>query len=198
VRVGLLGGTFNPPHVGHLVLAAEARDQLGLERVLLVPVHTPPHKEAPGDPGPGERLALCRAAVAGEEGLAVDDLEVRRGGASYTVDTLRALRAARPDDELTFLVGGDQALGLPSWREPREVVALARLGVAEREGVRRQDIAERLADVVDDPGRIAFFSMPRIDVSSSMLRARLRDGRPVRHLVPDAVLARIDREGLYR
>ena len=193
--LGLLGGTFNPPHVGHLVCAREAREQLGLDRVALVPVATPPHKEVPGDPGPDVRLDLCRAAVAGEDGLEVLDAEVARGGASYTVDTLRALDAADPGDELTFIVGGDMALSLPTWREPGEILRLARLAVAERSGARRADIEERLAPL---GGRVCFFAMPRLDISSSAVRARLAAGRSVRWLVPDAVAEAIAQRGLYR
>ena len=105
MRVGILGGAFNPPHIGHLVCAQEARSQLGLDRVLLMPVHTAPHKEVADDPGPEARLALCQAASAGEDELEVSTLEIERGGPSYTVDTLRALHGSREGDELTFIVG---------------------------------------------------------------------------------------------
>ena len=107
--VGILGGTFNPPHIGHLVCAQEARAQLGLDRVVLMPVHTPPHKEAIDDPGPQARLALCRAAIGEDEELELSTLEIERGGPSYTVDTLRALHESREGDDLTFIVGGDMA-----------------------------------------------------------------------------------------
>lgn len=196
-RVGILGGTFNPPHVGHLVMAQEAHAQLGLDRVLWIPNGTPPHKEAPDDPGAAVRLELCRAAIGDDDRFAVSAFEVERAGPSYTVDTLAAIRATSPSDELTFIVGGDQAQALPTWREPSRVLSLARLGVAERTGVRRQDLAERLSTVAG-PDRYAFFDMPRIDVSSSLVRRRLADGRPVRYLVPDAVLAEIRGRGLYR
>ncbi len=196
-RVGILGGTFNPPHVGHLVCAAEARDQLGLDVVRLVPVHTPPHKEADHDPGAEVRLALCEAAVAGVAGLEVSRLEIDRGGPSYTVDSLRQIHAEEPGIELTFIVGGDQAQGLPTWREPAEVLALATLAVAEREGVRRADVRARLEGLAPE-GRVVFFDMPRLDLSSSDVRRRARDGRPVRWLVPDGVRERIEADGLYR
>jgi nicotinate-nucleotide adenylyltransferase len=196
-RLGILGGTFNPPHLGHLVMAQEALDQLGLERVVLMPVSAPPHKEALHDPGGPARVALCRVAVGGDERLEVSDLEVVRGGASYTVDTLRELHARAPEHELTFIVGGDVAQGLPAWREPEAVLGLARLAVAEREGVRREDIARRLEPL--HPGdRVAFFDMPRIDISSSAIRRRVASGRPVRYLVPDAVAAEIQARDLYR
>ena len=184
--------------MAHLLAAQEAADQLGLDRVLLMPVATPPHKEAAGDPGPLARLELCRLAVAGDETLAVSDLEVARGGASYTADTLRALHATFPGADLTFIVGGDMASSLPTWREPAEVVALARLAVAEREGARRADILERLATVPGAVERVDFFDLPRMDISSSLIRRRVSAGRPIRYLVPDQVATYITQHGLYR
>ncbi len=197
--IGILGGTFNPPHLGHLVMAQEALHQLGLERVVLMPVSAPPHKSAPDDPGPAARVELCRLAVDGDERFAVSTLEVDRGGRSYTVDTLRALHERDPEHDLTFIVGGDMAHSLPTWREPEAVLVLARLAVAEREGVRREDIARRLAEVpgAEDPDRLAFFDMPRIDISSSDVRRRVAAGRPIRYLVPDAVADAIERRGWY-
>jgi nicotinate-nucleotide adenylyltransferase len=163
-----------------------------------MPVAAPPHKEVAGDPGPDVRLELCRLAVAGDERLGVSDLEVARGGASYTADTLRALHARYPGVDLTFIVGGDMASGLPTWREPAEVVALARLAVAERQGARRADILERLATIPGAVERVAFFDLPRIDLSSSLVRRRVAAGHPIRYLVPDPVATSIAQRGLYR
>lgn len=196
-RVGILGGTFNPPHVGHLIMAQEARDQLGLDLVVLMPVALPPHKEAEADPGPEVRLALARLAADGEEGVEVSSAEVDRGGASYTVDTLGELHERYPEQELTFIVGGDMAHSLPAWREPTRVLELARLAVAERKGIGREDIAARLAPL-HDGSRVTFFDMPRLDVSSSEIRRRVAEGRPVRHLVPDAIARAIADRNLYR
>jgi nicotinate-nucleotide adenylyltransferase len=195
--VGILGGTFNPPHIGHLVCAQEARGQLGLDRVVLMPVHAPPHKHVGEDPGPDVRAQLCRAAVAGEDGFEVSTLEIERGGPSYTVDTLRELHGSQEGDELTFIVGGDMASSLPSWREPEAVLELARLAVAEREELRRQEIAERLGALRGAGERVIFFTMPRLDISSSDVRARIAEGRPVRWLVPAGVAGEIERRGLY-
>jgi nicotinate-nucleotide adenylyltransferase len=195
--VGILGGTFNPPHIGHLVCAQEARSQLGLDRVLLMPVHTPPHKEAAGDPGPQARLALCRAAIADDPQLELSDLEIERGGPSYTVDTLQALHGSREGDDLTFIVGGDMASSLPDWREPEAVLELARLAVAERDEHRRHEIAERIAGLRGAAERVVFFAMPRLDISSSEVRRRIAEGRPIRWLVPAAVADEIERRGLY-
>jgi nicotinate-nucleotide adenylyltransferase len=196
MRVGLLGGTFNPPHIGHLVCASLALSGLELDRVLLVPVHEPPHKAAEADPGVEHRVELCRLAVAGDDRLDVSLVDAEVPGPSYTVDTLSRLHDRCPGDELTFIVGGDMALSLPTWREPAAILEQAELGVAEREGVRRADIAERLAGL--DVDRMRFFDMPRIDVSSSLVRRLAAAGRPIRYLVPDAVAEYIERVGLYR
>jgi nicotinate-nucleotide adenylyltransferase len=135
--------------------------------------------------------------VAGDERLGVSRADVDREGPAYTVELLRALRAAAPEDELVFVVGGDMAHFLPAWREPEEVLALARLAVAEREGVARQEILERLAPLRGAQDRVDFFAMPRIDVSSTLIRRRAAAGLPIRYLVPDAVAEHIARRGLY-
>jgi nicotinate-nucleotide adenylyltransferase len=197
-RVGILGGTFNPPHLAHLVCASEAAAQLRLDRVLLTPVAMPPHKDTQMDPGPEERLELCRLAIQGDERLAVCDLEVSRGGPSYTVDTLRALHERDPEDQLTFILGGDIALGFPTWHEPEAVLGLATLAVAERAGARRADVAERLEEAFPGQGTLEFFDMPRIDISSSEVRHRVAGGRSIRYLVPDLVADRIEQGRLYR
>jgi nicotinate-nucleotide adenylyltransferase len=166
--------------------------------VLLVPVNTPPHKEADADPGVETRVAMCELAVAGDERLAVSRVEADVPGPSYTVDTLRGLNERRPEDELTFIVGGDVAHSLPAWREPEAILELASFGVAQREDLRREAIAGALSGLRGARERVRFFEMPRIDVSSSLLRERVAARRPIRYLVPDAVADAIGREGLYR
>jgi nicotinate-nucleotide adenylyltransferase len=197
-RIGILGGSFNPPHLAHLGCASEAAAQLSLDRVLLTPVATPPHKEAEQDPGPQVRLELCRLAIAGDDRLGVCDLEIERGGPSYTVDTLRELHARTPEDHLTFIVGGDIALGLPSWHEPETVLGLARLAVAERSGSGREEITTLLAERFGTAAVPVFFDMPRLDISSSQIRRRVAQGDPIRYLVPDDVAEHIARGRLYR
>lgn len=177
--------------------AQEAREQLGLDVVLLMPAAVPPHKEVPEDPGAEVRVELCRLAAAGEEGLEVSVIELERPGPSYTVDTLRDVHARHPEDALTFIVGGDMARSLPTWRSPEEVVGLATFAVAEREGIRRADILEQVAGL-GAPERFRFFDMPRLDVSSSDIRRRVAAGRPIRHLVPAPVADYIEAHGLYR
>ena len=178
-------------------MAQEAHAQLGLDQVVLMPVARPPHKEAADDPGPEARLRMCALIAELDDRFAVSRLEVDRGGSSYTVDTLREIHASTPGDDLTFIVGGDMAHSLPSWREPEAVLQLATLAVAEREGVARRDIAERLAPLAGGD-RVRFFDMPRLDISSSSLRARVREARPIRYLVPDDVVREIGKRGWYR
>jgi nicotinate-nucleotide adenylyltransferase len=197
VRIGILGGTFNPPHLGHLVCAQEAYLQLGLDRVMLIPARIPPHKPVDEEPGVEHRLEMCRLAVAGdEERFEVSDLEARREGPSFTVDTLEQLHSPMPDTELFLIVGGDVAVGFPSWREPERVLSVATLAVAERPGTRRAAV-ERAIEQLRGGDRAKFFDMPEIGISSTMLRDRVRAGAPTRYLMPDAVRDYIDRHRLY-
>jgi nicotinate-nucleotide adenylyltransferase len=180
-----------------MLCAQEALTGLGLDRVLLVPVHTPPHKELEDEPGVEHRLELCRLAAAGVERIEVSSLEADQPGRSFTIDTLRKLHVRAPGDQLTFILGADQASDLPDWREAEAILELAELGVAGRGDVRESDVLERLQVMPGAAERVRFFSMPRIDVSSSMIRARVADGLPLRWLVPDAVAAYIADHGLY-
>lgn len=198
MRVGILGGTFNPPHLGHLVCAQAAYDQLGLDRVVLMPAGIPPHKDIAADPGAEARYELCRLAIAGDERLDVSRAELDRPGRSFTVDTLRTLRDDSPEDDLTLVVGGDMARSLPTWREPGAVLDLATVAVAERTGAEREDIRGELRALPGAAERVRFFDMPRIDISSSLVRERVATGRPIRYIVPDAVAAAIDEHGWYR
>jgi nicotinate-nucleotide adenylyltransferase len=199
-RIGILGGTFNPPHLGHLVCAQEAHAVLDLDRVVLMPAAAPPHKAVPDDPGPEVRFELCRLATAKDARLAVSRVELDRPGRSYTVDTLAALRSAHPEDDLTFIVGGDMAASLPAWREPERVISLAGFAVAERagHGAGREEILVALEGLPGAAERLAFFPMPRIDISSTEIRRRVAQGRPIRYLVPDEVAGAIGVQGLYR
>jgi nicotinate-nucleotide adenylyltransferase len=194
--IGILGGMFNPPHAGHLALARAAASDLGLERVLLTPVLVPPHKPAKWDPGPEHRLQMCRLAVHGDARLGVCTLELERPGPSYTVDTLRAIHASDPDAELTLIVGADMARTLGSWREPREILKLARLAVAERDGSPRQEVLDALIPLGAE-NRTAFVEMPPHDVSSSLVRRRLTAGSPIDELVGAEVARYIAEHELY-
>ncbi|MGD1050030.1 MAG: nicotinate-nucleotide adenylyltransferase [Solirubrobacteraceae bacterium] len=196
--VGILGGTFNPPHLAHMVCASEARAQLALERVVLVPTGVPPHKPMEQEPGPMHRLEMCRLAAGGHrDWLEVSAIEIERDGPSYTVDTLREIHASQPGDELTFIVGGDVAWSLPTWREPEAILELARVAVAERAGARREEVRDRLAGMAGSAERISYIDVPRLDISSSALRRRVREGRPIDYLVADPVADYIEQRRLY-
>ena len=197
MRVGILGGGFNPPHLGHLILAQEAYAQLELDQVLFMPYGEPSHRVLEGDPGSAVRLAMCELTVGADPRFEVSRIEVDRDGPVYTVDTLRELTDARgPDDSLCLILGGDQAASLRSWRSPEELLSLAVVAVAERDEWRRAEIVERLGSLCSEE-RLRFFDMPRIDISSSMIRLRAHAGKPIRYLVPDRVAAYVDSQGLY-
>jgi nicotinate-nucleotide adenylyltransferase len=196
VRVGILGGTFNPPHLAHLICAQEAHLQLGLDRVLFLPAARSPFKTDEEEPGPPHRLALCRAAVGSDRRFEVSALELERPGPSYTVDTLEVLHSQAPDNELFLIVGADVAAGLPGWRSPERVLSLAQLAVAQRRGTPRASVESALSELAGSE-LAAFFRMPRIEVSSTMLRDRVRRGEPISYLVPEAVQRYIERHHLY-
>lgn len=190
-RLGLFGGTFDPPHLGHLAIAEHARQQLRLDRVLFMPSGRPPHKRDRALSPAADRLAMTRLAARGNPGFAVSAWEARGDGASYTVDTLRALAARRPGARLVLLIGEDSLEEFATWREPEAIRALAELAVAPRDGGRPRRSRRPARGVVH-------LDAPRLDVSSSAIRAALRAGRSARYLVPDPVLAYIERRGLYR
>lgn len=193
----MLGGTFNPPHVGHLALARTAARELRLERVLLIPARAAPHKQPACDPGPEHRLAMCRLVAEHEDCLEVSTVELDRPGPSYTVDTLNLIRASHPHAPLTLIMGADMACTLPSWREPEEILRLSRLAVAARPGTQRQAVLDALAPL-DRVARTRFLAMPPIEASSSNVRARVAAGGSLDGLVPDAVAAYIEAHRLYR
>jgi nicotinate-nucleotide adenylyltransferase len=208
-QLGVLGGTFNPPHLGHLALARCARAQLGLERVLLVPSCVPPHKRAAADPGPEHRLRMCELAIVGEPHLEASPLEVQRGGPSYTVDTLCALRSLHPNASLTLILGSDVARTLPEWHRPVEVAALARLAIAARAGEGHEVLgslrsatstitgsAEAAANGTPGEGAV-LLEMPEVPISSSLVRARVAARESLDGLVPPAVAAYIVEHALY-
>jgi nicotinate-nucleotide adenylyltransferase len=195
--VGLLGGTFDPIHHGHLAIAEEARESLGLERVLFVPSATPPHKLERPVTDAADRVAMVRLAVAGNPAFAVSDAEVERGGASYTVDTLALLRREGIVDPW-FVLSSEALAGFPGWRRPERILELARLAVVPRGGFESLDPAW-----VDDhfPGRgtrVAFLDGPLLPISGSVVRRRAAAGRSVRYLVPEAVAAYIAHHRLYQ
>jgi nicotinate-nucleotide adenylyltransferase len=186
VRIGLLGGSFDPPHVGHLLIASDAVDALGLDRLVLVPAANQPLKQ--GQHAPAEhRLAMARLLVAGDSRFDVDPVEIERGGLSYTVDTLTEFAARHPGAERFFLVGADVLDSFERWREPGRILELATVAVMQRNG----DSVALREGMVAVPTR-------RVDVSSTEIRARLRAGLPVRGFVTEGVAAYIATHRLYR
>jgi nicotinate-nucleotide adenylyltransferase len=197
LRLGILGGTFNPPHLAHLVCAQEAHRELALDRVLLIPAAIPPHKPVAQEPGAEHRLQMCRLAVGGDDRFQVSDAELRREGPSYTVDTLAGLSSQAPNDELVQILGGDIAAGLAEWHQPERVLELATIAIAQRRGTPRGKVEQALA-TLHGSERARLFEMPRIEISSTMVRRRVGTGLPIRYFVPDQVRDYIERQGLYR
>jgi len=194
VRLGLLGGTFDPPHIGHLIAAQDALQVLNLERVALVPAALPPHKQDRTITAAPHRLAMLRLACAEDRRLSLETSELERAGPSYTVDTLRAL-AAR-GDELFLLIGTDQYAEFWSWREPDAVRRLATLGVLRRAGEEVETSPESEARAGHRPVRDV--PVTRVDISSTLIREAVAAGRSIRYLVPAAVEGYIQQHGLYR
>jgi nicotinate-nucleotide adenylyltransferase len=200
MKLGVLGGTFDPPHLGHLLIAQEVHHRLSLDRVLWIPAATPPHKQD-REVTPGElRLEMVQAAIAGDDRYEASDLELRRGGLSYTVDTLRALQGLRGSGgpggdpsasrasarELYLILGSDQLMELDSWREPDEVARLATIVGFARAGEEAPEMEG-----------VEIVEVPRIDISSTEVRRRVGAGEPFAYMVPAGVEAVIRREGLY-
>jgi len=200
MRLGIFGGTFDPPHVGHLIAAVEAFEALALDRLVFVPAGRQPLKAGrPGAPA-AQRLEMVGLLVGGDDRFAVDSIEIDREGLSYTVDTLTAFAERYPDAERYFVTGADILKTFDRWRAPEQVARLARVAVLERrdgdgEGAGGETDAGRVAL---ERGGAVFLRTRRIDVSSTEVRARVLAGKSVRGFVPDAIAAYIDRAGLYR
>ncbi len=196
-KIGILGGTFNPVHLGHLALARAAKQRFRLDEVWFVPCARPPHKAAPDLASDKDRLAMLRAALRGRKYFRVADIELRRGGISYSVDTLRELKRRFPAAHFHFIIGADMLPELHTWREIEHLLALCRFVVMCRPGARLA--ARRIRLPAPWPERLqrGFFEGPFLKISSSEVRARARRGLPLDHLVPKAVGRYIERRALY-
>src|SRR5680860_86198 len=186
-RIGVLGGTFDPIHVGHLAVASEVCHALDLDRVLVVPTWRQPFKDSEGYATPEQRLEMCRLAVAADERLEVSDVDIVRGGITHAVDTLTDVAAAYPGAELFFIAGADAISRLSEWREPERLLTLARFVAVGRPG--HESPASTATQLVVDA--------PQLGVSSTEVRRRRRTGAPVRYLVPDTVAEYIVQHSLY-
>ena len=192
MRIGLYGGTFDPIHLGHLILAETCREACGLDRVWFVVAGAPPHKPG-GRTDVSHRLEMVRLAVAGNPAFEVSEIETRRPGPHYSVETLEAIARERPEDELFFLIGADSLVDLPHWRAPDKILRLASLVVANRPGFEPPAL-----DVPPDSKPIQRVTIPPIGIASHEVRRRRLEGRSIRYQVPRAVEAYIDAHGLYR
>jgi nicotinate-nucleotide adenylyltransferase len=192
MRIGLLGGSFDPPHNGHLLAAGDAYDALALHRLVFVPTSVQPLKAGQTVASAAQRLAMVRLLVDGDPRLDVSTMEIDRGGLSYTVDTLTALSGLWPDAQLFWLVGADVIQSFAKWREPQRIAELATLVVLQRVG---DGAVPNLASL---PGAPRLLESRRVDISSTEIRDRVRSGKSIRGFVPDAVAAFIAAERLYR
>lgn len=191
-RLGIFGGTFDPIHVGHLVAAINAKHAVGLDRVVLIVANVPWQKTGTRVVSSAEdRLALVEAAVGDVPGLEASDMEIARGGVSYTADTLASMQSAAPDDELFLIVGWDVAGVLRSWERYEEVKALATLVVVNRPG------AGRPVELEKDGWRVVEVTVPNLEISSTDLRARAADGRPLDYLIPEDAVRCIRQRRMY-
>jgi nicotinate-nucleotide adenylyltransferase len=193
-RLGVLGGTFDPVHSGHLAIAATAREQLGLENVLFLPAGQPWRKDREITPAE-HRLAMVRLAIAGEPAYQLSTIEIEREGASYTVDTLEELGARFPGQELVLILGEDALVDLPNWKDALRIPELALLAIAPRRGRMPKDETWRVMPGIS--GRMAWLEMEPVSISSSTVRARVRQGRTVRDMVPAEVETYFRKHRLY-
>ena len=212
MRLGIFGGTFNPIHLAHLITAERIREELDLGKILFIPSALPPHKDSPMADA-GHRLAMARKACASNPGFEVDDLEVRRSGRSYSVDTLRALEERAPDGDLHFIIGMDAFAEISTWKEAPAIFGLTNLVVIPRPGHPLRDPREYLPRGIEIEGptghggtrryrvsggrEVLTLEIPVMDISSSDIRKRLKEGRSVRYLLPEEVEVYIRKEKLY-
>jgi nicotinate-nucleotide adenylyltransferase len=192
MRIGVFGGTFNPPHIGHLIVAESAKEALSLDTVLFIPCASPPHKSSRSLADAECRLEMVKLAISGNSSFQASDIEIQRGGRSYTIDTLRALTAMYPRAQLYLLIGIDNLLELHTWKEPHEIFGLAEVVSVNRPGFEPADVRK------DYLRRVTSLRYPNIDISSSEIRRKAKMGKSIKYLVPSAVESYILKHGAYR
>lgn len=199
MKIGIIGGTFDPIHYGHLLMAEQCREQCGLEQVWFLPTGSPPHKQGSTISEGEHRAAMVELAIAGHSDFSVNRRELEREGTTYTYETLEALHAEDPERALFFLIGADSLADLPDWRNPGRILELATV-VAVNRGDRPlptlEPLKERLGE--DAVERIQIVTMPGIDLSATKIRESVREGKSIRYMVPRAVEAYLAEHGLYR
>ena len=192
VNVAVYGGTFNPPHYGHLIVAESVRESLRLGRILFIPTNTPPHKGAQALAPSSDRLTMTKLAVAGNNGFETSDIEVARGGLSYTVDTLKAVAARHPGSRLKLLIGADNVFDFEGWKSPADILDIADLVVMSRPGYEIQKSRTGFLS------HATIVTVPQIGISGTDIRRRVKFHQSIRYLVPPAVEEYIRRHGLYK
>ena len=192
MKLGIFGGSFNPPHVGHLIVAESVRDQLQFDRIIFIPSANPPNKHDRTMAPAADRLQMTRLAVEGNTHFEVSDIETQRGGISYTIDTVTSLVALHPTGHLSIIIGADNLLEFQTWKSPDEILSKVDLVAMSRPGFAP----------AEQPGRysrfISFVNVPQIGISGTEIRRRIKMGRTIRYMVPPAVQELIARKGLYK
>ncbi len=199
MNIGILGGTFDPIHLGHLLMAEMAREQLSLARVLFTPAGDPPHKQGVAITPAHHRRAMVELAIAGNPGFTLCDVDLTRPGPHYSTDTIRLVRRHfnLPPEQCCFIIGGDSLHDLPTWHNPQELISLCRLAVVHRPGY-RPDMTALVSTLPGIQERVHWVQMPFIGLAASDIRARVRAGLSIRYQVPEAVEQYIRQYRLYR
>ncbi|MBQ6455031.1 MAG: nicotinate-nucleotide adenylyltransferase [Eggerthellaceae bacterium] len=195
-RIGIFGGTFDPIHIGHLMCAEQARDACALDTVIFVPVSIPAATKIDPVLETDDRMNMCKLAIADNPAFDISDVDIVRGGITYTADTLTDLREAYPDDELFFITGSDSAKSLPKWYKPKTLARLASFIAVDRPGAEMTD--DEVAELKDQGFSVIPIRAARVDVSSTEIRRLVAEGRSIRYLCPYSVCAYIQKKGLYQ
>ncbi|MDD2689411.1 MAG: nicotinate-nucleotide adenylyltransferase [Candidatus Omnitrophica bacterium] len=188
MKIGILGGTFNPIHIGHLILAEEAREKIGLDKIIFVPAYLPPHKDNSDIAGAGLRLEMVKLAIKGNKYFVVSDAEIKRDGRSYTIDTIKEFKKKYPQDELYFIIGSDLLKYLDEWKDLGEIISMVKFIVATRPGYSLSEI----------PSYIKTVAIRAVDISGFEIREHVKEDKSFRYLVPEEVYRYIVRKGLYK
>jgi nicotinate-nucleotide adenylyltransferase len=197
-KTGILGGTFDPIHIGHLTIAKEIIDILGIKKVVFLPASKPRLREETKISPPGNRLEMIKLAIEGKENIEVSDIELKRQGITYTIETLRELKLKNPDDQIYFILGWDNLEKFPLWKESSAILKLAKIVAVPRIGYPVPDLVEMEQKLPGLKEGVILLDKPEIDISSSVIRERVRLGLPIDHLVPESVANYIQITGLYK